>query len=124
MGVMLTHPGIRTMKAVEDDDNGDIYDIWDIMVEDVERIRQILTLNVPNEMDEVIKPLIPQPIHTTPPNDDYVAPVTKSILDELLKEFRNEILNVTMVDEEAAFNPTNDLEELERLRGRHPMPIF
>ncbi|GKA67952.1 hypothetical protein Tco_0767869 [Tanacetum coccineum] len=94
--------------------------VWDIMVEDVERIRQILTPNVPNEMDEVIKPLIPQPIHTTPPNDHYVAPATKSILDELLEEFRDEILNVTMVDEEADFNPTKDIEELERLLAKNP----
>nr|GEV43588.1 hypothetical protein [Tanacetum cinerariifolium] len=49
-----------------------------------------------------------EPIHTTPPSDDYVAPTTKSILDELLKEFEDEILNVTMVDDEADFNPTKD----------------
>ncbi|GJR48111.1 hypothetical protein Tco_0572436 [Tanacetum coccineum] len=87
----------------------------DITVEDVELIRQFLTPNVPDEIDEVIKPLILQPIHTAPPNDDYVAPATKSILDELLEEFGDEILNVTMVDEEANFNPTKDIEELERL---------
>nr|GEY67605.1 retrotransposon protein [Tanacetum cinerariifolium] len=49
---------------------------------------------------KVIQPLIPQPIHTTPPNDDYVAPATKSILDKLLDEFRDEIMNVTMGDKE------------------------
>ncbi|GKE03174.1 hypothetical protein Tco_1395192 [Tanacetum coccineum] len=83
---------------VEDDDDGNIYDIWEITVEDVERIRQFLMPNVPDEMDEVIQPLISKPIHTTPPKDDYVAPATKSILDELLEEFRDEILNVTMVN--------------------------
>ncbi|GKD59425.1 hypothetical protein Tco_1296934 [Tanacetum coccineum] len=82
---------------VEDDDDGNIYDIWDITIEDVERIKQFLTPNVPDEMDEVIQPLISKPIHTTPPKDDYVAPATKSSLDELLEEFRDEILNVTMV---------------------------
>ncbi|GJT41722.1 hypothetical protein Tco_0941587 [Tanacetum coccineum] len=46
-----------------------------------------------------------EPIHTTPPNDDYVAPATKSILDELLEEFGDEILNVTMVDDEANAKP-------------------
>ncbi|GJW45988.1 hypothetical protein Tco_0077634 [Tanacetum coccineum] len=56
--------------------------------------------NVPDEMDEVIQPLITQPIHTTPPNEYYVAPATKSILDDLLKEVGDEILNVIMVDEE------------------------
>ncbi|GJS54291.1 hypothetical protein Tco_0627653 [Tanacetum coccineum] len=68
----------------EDGDDGDIFDMWDITVEDVERIRQFLTPNVPDEMDEVIQPLIPQLIHTTPPNDDYVALATKLILDKLL----------------------------------------
>ncbi|GJY90023.1 retrovirus-related pol polyprotein from transposon TNT 1-94 [Tanacetum coccineum] len=38
---------------VEDDDYGNIYDIWDITVEDVEWIRQFLTPNVPDEIDEV-----------------------------------------------------------------------
>ncbi|GJT94853.1 hypothetical protein Tco_1090371, partial [Tanacetum coccineum] len=69
---------------------------------------------------EIVQPLIPEPIHTTPPNDDYVAPATKSTLDELLEEFRDEILNVTMVDKEANFNPTKDLEELERLLAMRP----
>ncbi|GJW93348.1 hypothetical protein Tco_0173020 [Tanacetum coccineum] len=87
---------------VEDDDDGDTYDIWGITVEDVERIRQFLMPNIPDKMDDVIQPLIPQPIHTTPPNDDYVAPATKSNLDELLEEFGDEIVNVTMDDEEAA----------------------
>ncbi|GJZ58320.1 hypothetical protein Tco_0613814 [Tanacetum coccineum] len=64
----------------EDGDDGDIFDIWSITVEDVERIRQFLAPNVPDEIDEVIKPLILQPIHTTPPTDDYVAPATKSML--------------------------------------------
>ncbi|GKE91441.1 hypothetical protein Tco_1572536 [Tanacetum coccineum] len=61
-----------------------------------------------------------EPIHTTPPNDDYVALATKSILDELLEEFGDEILNVTMVDDEADFNPTKYLEELERLLAKEP----
>ncbi|GKB58754.1 hypothetical protein Tco_0914940 [Tanacetum coccineum] len=95
----------------EDDDDGDTFDMWDIMVEDVERIRKFF--NVPDEIDEITQPLILEPIHTTPPNDDYVAPATKSMLDELLEELGDEILNVTMVDEEADFNPTKDLEELE-----------
>ncbi|GKD84229.1 hypothetical protein Tco_1351068 [Tanacetum coccineum] len=98
---------------MEEDDDGNIYDIWDITVEDVKRIRQFLTPNVPDEMDEVIQPLFLQPIHTTPPNDDYVAPATKLILDELLEEFGDQILNVTMVDKEADFNPTKDIDELE-----------
>ncbi|GJT00557.1 hypothetical protein Tco_0821726 [Tanacetum coccineum] len=105
---------------VEDDDDGDTYNIWDTTVEDVKLIRQFLTPNVPDEMDEVIRTLIPQPIHPTPPNDDYVEPATKSILDELLEKFGDEILNVTMVDEEADFNPTKDIEELERLLAKHP----
>ncbi|GJV51957.1 hypothetical protein Tco_1447698 [Tanacetum coccineum] len=106
----------------EDGDDGDIFDMWDITVEDVEWIRKFF--NVPDEIDKIVQPLIPEPIHTTPPNDDYVAPATKSILDELLEEFGDEILNVTMVDEEADFSPTKDLEELERLLAKEPQPNF
>ncbi|GJY74917.1 hypothetical protein Tco_1026268 [Tanacetum coccineum] len=69
--------------------------------------------NVPDEMDEVIQPLIPQPIHTTPPNDDCVAPATNSILDELLDEFDDEIVNVTMVDKEAAKDLQSHFTEIQ-----------
>ncbi|GJU71835.1 hypothetical protein Tco_1263240 [Tanacetum coccineum] len=102
----------------EDGDDGDTFDMWDITIDDVEWIRNFF--NVPNEIDEIVQPLIPEPIHTTPPNDDYVAPSTKSILDKLLEDFGDEILNVTMVDEEADFNPTKDLEKLERLLVEEP----
>ncbi|GJV50615.1 hypothetical protein Tco_1446356 [Tanacetum coccineum] len=106
----------------EDGDDGDTFDRWDITVKDVERIRKFF--NVPDEIDEIVLPLIPEPIHTTPPNDDYVAPTTKSILDELLEEFKDEILNVTMVDDEADFYPTKDLEELERLLAKESQSNF
>nr|GEU69467.1 hypothetical protein [Tanacetum cinerariifolium] len=86
---------------VKDSDDGYIYDILDITVEDVEWIRQFLTPDVPDVMYDVKQPLILKTIHTTPPNEDYVAPATKSILYELLEEFRDEILNVTMVEEGA-----------------------
>ncbi|GJS03134.1 hypothetical protein Tco_0319642, partial [Tanacetum coccineum] len=39
---------------VEDGDDGDIYDIWDITVDDIEWIRQFLTPNVPDVMDDVL----------------------------------------------------------------------
>ncbi|GKD44658.1 hypothetical protein Tco_1269303 [Tanacetum coccineum] len=75
MGVMLTHPWIQTIKVdvdfekeeaeVDEDDDGDTYDIWDITVKDIERIRQFLMPNILDEMDDVIQPLIPQPIHVT-----------------------------------------------------------
>ncbi|GKC36504.1 hypothetical protein Tco_1048888, partial [Tanacetum coccineum] len=98
---------------VEDDDDGDTYDIWDITIEDVEQIRQFLMPNFPDKMDNVIQPLIPQTIHTTPPNDDYVALATKSILDELLEEFDKEIMNVTMVDKETAKDPQSHFMEIK-----------
>ncbi|GJR84454.1 hypothetical protein Tco_0155239 [Tanacetum coccineum] len=84
----------------EDDGNDmDSFDIWDITVEDVEQNRQFYTPNIPNVIKNVIQPLISKTLHTTPPNEDYVALATKSILDDLLEEFGDEILNVTMVDE-------------------------
>nr|GEW03946.1 hypothetical protein [Tanacetum cinerariifolium] len=115
---------MKEEAQVEDDDDGDTFDIWDITVEDVERISQFLTPNISDVMNEVIQPMIPQPIHATPPNDDYVAPATKSILDELLEEFKDEILNVTMVDDEADFNPTRDIKELERHLTKDPHSHF
>ncbi|GJV35136.1 hypothetical protein Tco_1407613 [Tanacetum coccineum] len=93
-------------------------------------LRQLLTPSVhtlpkpdpvvPDVIDGVIQPSIPQVIYTTPLDKDYVAPVTKSILDELLEEFRDEILNVTMVDGEADYNPNKDIEELEKLLAKDP----
>ncbi|GJY98264.1 hypothetical protein Tco_0515174 [Tanacetum coccineum] len=68
------------------------------------------------------QPLILETIHTTLPNDDYVALATKSILDELLEELRDEILHVATIDEEA--DPTKDLEELERLLAMRPQSNF
>ncbi|GJS03733.1 hypothetical protein Tco_0320241 [Tanacetum coccineum] len=81
----------------------------------VERIRQFLTPNIPDVIEDVIQPLIPTTLHTTPPNEDYVAPATKPILEKLLED---KILNVAMVDEEA--DPTRDLEEPERLLVEYP----
>ncbi|GKE19822.1 hypothetical protein Tco_1431334, partial [Tanacetum coccineum] len=109
---------------VEDGDYVDIYDVWDITVKDIERIRQFLIPNIPDVRDDVIQPLIPKTIHTTPPEEDYVAPVTKSILDELFEEFEDEGLNVTIVDEKANFNPTTNIEELERLLAKDPQSCF
>ncbi|GJX84428.1 hypothetical protein Tco_0335202, partial [Tanacetum coccineum] len=104
----------------ENGDDEDTFDMWDITAEDVKRIRKFF--NVPDEIDEIVQPLIPEPIHTTPPNDDYVAHATKSILDELLEEFGDEILNVATTDEEA--DPTKDLKELERLLAMRPQSNF
>ncbi|GJW34027.1 hypothetical protein Tco_0054059 [Tanacetum coccineum] len=64
---------------------------------------------------DVIQPLIPKTLHTTPPKEDYVAPASKSILDKILED---NILNVVMVDEEA--DPTRDLEKLERILVESP----
>ncbi|GKF22603.1 hypothetical protein Tco_0074925, partial [Tanacetum coccineum] len=108
----------------EDGDDGDIFDMWDITVEDVKRIRQFLTPNVPDVMDDIIQPLIPKTIHTTPPDEDYATHATKSILDDLLDEFRDEILNVTMVDEGAKCSPTKDLEEHKRLLAKDPQSHY
>ncbi|GJY71002.1 hypothetical protein Tco_0474705 [Tanacetum coccineum] len=108
----------------EDGDDGDIFYMWDITVEDVERVKQFLTPNVPDVMDNIIQPLIPKTIHTTPPDEDYVAPATKSILEYLFEEFRDEISNVTMVDEGAECSPTKDLEELERLLAKDPQSHY
>ncbi|GJZ09188.1 hypothetical protein Tco_0543471 [Tanacetum coccineum] len=78
--------------------------LWrnDIKIEDVERLRKRLT----------------------PPHDAYDAPATDPILDELLEEFRDELLDITVVDEEADCNPTRDIEKLERLLTKYPQSYF
>ncbi|GJV96566.1 hypothetical protein Tco_1548143 [Tanacetum coccineum] len=83
-----------------------------------------ILVSTKEEDEDVIQPLIPKTLHTIPPNEDYVASVTKSILDELLEEFGNEILNITMVDEGANFNPNEDIEELEKLLANYPKPHY
>ncbi|GJZ58992.1 hypothetical protein Tco_0614808 [Tanacetum coccineum] len=108
----------------KDGDDRDTFDMWDITVDEVERIRQFLTPNVPEVIEDVIQPLIPKTLHTTPPNKGYVALVTIPILDDLLEEFGNESLNVTIVDEEADFNPTKDIEELEKLLAKDPQSHY
>ncbi|GKB82449.1 hypothetical protein Tco_0949344 [Tanacetum coccineum] len=103
----------------DDGDDRHTFDMWDITVEDIERIRQFLTPNIPDIIEDGIKPLIPTTLHTTPTNKDYVAPATKPILDGLLED---KILNVAMVDEEA--DPTRDLKEPERLLVEDPNFMF
>ncbi|GKD53618.1 hypothetical protein Tco_1287005 [Tanacetum coccineum] len=44
-----------------------------------------ISIHVPDVTNDVIQPLIPQTIHTTPPDKDYVALGTKPIFDELWK---------------------------------------
>ncbi|GJX63048.1 hypothetical protein Tco_0295948 [Tanacetum coccineum] len=108
----------------EDGDDRDTFDMRDIMVDGVERIRKFFTPNIPEVIEDVIQPLIPKTLHTTPPNEGYVAPATKPILDDLLGEFGNEISNVTIVDEEANFNHTKDIEELERLLAKDALSHY
>ncbi|GKD81939.1 hypothetical protein Tco_1348778 [Tanacetum coccineum] len=69
----------------EDGDDKDTFDMWDITIGDVERIRKFLTPNVPKVIEDVIQLLIPKTLHTIPPNEDYVAPATKSILTNFWK---------------------------------------
>nr|GEY95603.1 hypothetical protein [Tanacetum cinerariifolium] len=99
----------------DDGDDRDTFDMWDITVEDIEQIRKVLTPNISDIIEDVIQPLIITTLHITPPNEDYVAPATKPILDELLED---KILNVAIVNEEA--NPTRDLEEPERILVEDP----
>ncbi|GJY54142.1 hypothetical protein Tco_0445806 [Tanacetum coccineum] len=94
-----------------------------VIVQDKE-LGPILNTNVPEVIEDVIQPLIPKTLHHTPPNEDYVAPTTKSILDEIFKEFGDEILNITMVEEGPDFNPNKDIEELEKLLANDPKPHY
>ncbi|GKC88785.1 hypothetical protein Tco_1149434, partial [Tanacetum coccineum] len=77
--------GMKQEEAkVEDCDEGNMDDVWDITQEEPD-----------NDIDSILT----------------------QVPDGLLEEFRDEILDITLVDEEADFNPTKDIEELERLIG-------
>ncbi|GJT11814.1 hypothetical protein Tco_0858856 [Tanacetum coccineum] len=58
-------------------------------------------------------------IHT-PPDDAYDILATDSILDKLVQELGDDLLDITIVNEEADCNPTKDIEELERLLVKDP----
>ncbi|GJS25329.1 hypothetical protein Tco_0453961 [Tanacetum coccineum] len=92
-----------------------VYGVTDVFGYGITDVVMSISIHAPDVMDDVIQPLIPQTLHTTPLGKDYLAPATKSILDELLEQFGDKILDITMVDEEADFNPTRDIEELEHL---------
>ncbi|GJS65926.1 hypothetical protein Tco_0680490 [Tanacetum coccineum] len=97
--------GVKQEEAkVEDCDEVDIYDIWDITVEDVERLRLLLTPVVHNlpEPNPVVQPYVP------------LIPFPDEV-NVLLEEFGDDILNITLANEKADFNPTRDIEKLERL---------
>nr|GEV76118.1 phytochrome B [Tanacetum cinerariifolium] len=50
----------------------------------------------------------------TPLNDAYDVYATYLILDELVEEFGDELLDTTIIDEEAYCNPTRDIKEQEK----------
>ncbi|GJW16158.1 hypothetical protein Tco_0020291 [Tanacetum coccineum] len=124
----LSKIGVKNLRRMKQEevqavecDEGKLEEIWDIMVEDVERLRQLLTpivqplpkppvvqpyvphISFPNEVkvSDVMQPFTSQTIYTTPHNDAYVVPNTEPILDVPLEEFRYELLDIIMVDEEA-----------------------
>ncbi|GJV19507.1 reverse transcriptase domain-containing protein [Tanacetum coccineum] len=62
--------------------------------------------------DHVMQPLIPQTVHFTPPDDDYVAPATNPILNKHLNEFGKKFADNTRVYKNIDSNPVNDFKEL------------
>ncbi|GJY22462.1 hypothetical protein Tco_0396120 [Tanacetum coccineum] len=79
------------------------YELYiDTTIEDVEMLRLILTS----------------------PHDTYDTPATDLILDELLKELKGELLNITVVDNKQYYNPLKDIEDPERLLAKDPQSYF
>ncbi|GJY58477.1 putative reverse transcriptase domain-containing protein [Tanacetum coccineum] len=64
-----------------------------------------------------VKPLTPQTVHITPPDDDYVAPATNHMSDKQLNKFEEEFSNITKVVEKEYDNPVCSLEALTRLNS-------
>nr|GEW03782.1 hypothetical protein [Tanacetum cinerariifolium] len=112
---------VHKLKAREDEGDMDVG--WDIIVKDVERLRQFLTHTIytlPN-LKPVVQPnMSPRPVHdkekvtfyVTPLDDAYVAPATSPTLDKRLNEFRKECFDITRVAEKAGGNPVKDIKEL------------
>ncbi|GJX05162.1 hypothetical protein Tco_0191078 [Tanacetum coccineum] len=97
---------IEIPKEINEDE-GNMNDGCDITVEDVERLRKILTPPIyalPN-----LKPIT---VHITPPDNDYVASATNPILNKHLNEFRDEFADNTRVSKMIDSNLVNDLKEL------------
>ncbi|GKE35587.1 hypothetical protein Tco_1454909, partial [Tanacetum coccineum] len=95
-------------------DEGDMNDGYDITVDDVERLRKILTPSIHTllNLEPIVQPYMPLIVHIAPPDDDYVAPATNPILNKLLNEFGEEFADNTRVFEKIDSNPVNDLKEL------------
>ncbi|GJS23545.1 hypothetical protein Tco_0452177 [Tanacetum coccineum] len=85
------------------------YNNWEITVENIERLRQILTptVHILHEPDHVVQPLGP-----LIPSHVEVKVVRE---EEPANDVFNEILDITVVDDEVDFNPTRDIKELECL---------
>ncbi|GJT81098.1 retrovirus-related pol polyprotein from transposon TNT 1-94 [Tanacetum coccineum] len=88
-------------NARAQDDEGDMDVGWDITSKDVERLREKeQDYDIPLN-DSVMKPLTPQMVHITPPDDDYVAPTT----NKQLNKFKEEFSNIAKVAEKKYDNP-------------------
>ncbi|GJW58537.1 hypothetical protein Tco_0105268 [Tanacetum coccineum] len=70
--------------------------------------------HVSKVMDDMMQPLTLQATHITPLDDAYVASATNLVLVELSKEFDDELLSISLTDEEVECL-MRDVEELEKL---------
>nr|GFC01307.1 hypothetical protein [Tanacetum cinerariifolium] len=87
------------MKAQEDERDMDVG--WDIIVKDVERLREEEQDYDIRLHDGVMQTLTPHAVHITPLDDD-VTPATNLILDKQLNEFGKECFDITTVAEKVS----------------------
>ncbi|GKE07868.1 hypothetical protein Tco_1411419 [Tanacetum coccineum] len=99
------HKKVHKMKAKEDEGDMDVG--WDIIVKDVESLRQFLTATI-----HTLPNLKPVTVYITPPDDDYVASTTSPTLDKQLNKFGKECYDITRFAEKANGNPVEDVHEL------------
>ncbi|GJR19323.1 hypothetical protein Tco_0967850 [Tanacetum coccineum] len=107
---------IHKKRAQEDE--GDMDDGWDIMIKDVERLRQILTPTIHTllNLEPIVQLYMPrgpvrdETVHITPPDDDYVAPPTNPIWDKHLNKFGKEYFDMTRVDENGSHSKEMEFE--------------
>nr|GEW73901.1 putative alpha,alpha-trehalose-phosphate synthase [UDP-forming] 8 [Tanacetum cinerariifolium] len=114
-----------THKEKTQMDNG-----CDIMVKDVEKLRQMLTptmhtlsnLELVMQPYGVMRPLTLQTGHITPLDD--VAPATSLILDKHLNEFGEEFSNITRVAKKEDGNLVNNVKELSDIIKTYAFETF
>ncbi|GJV29987.1 hypothetical protein Tco_1386435 [Tanacetum coccineum] len=102
---------------VEECDVGNMVKNWDRTIKDVARLERLLTPVVkalPKPKSMVQPYVLSNPLHNESNVVSQEEPIRK-LLEKLKVRFKDELLDIIVVDKEEDCDPTKDIEELERL---------